>query len=1112
MSSHLQSIIHHLQHTLSPLPETREAGEEGLRQESGYIEGGDDFSSILLQLSIADPSTLPAGVPLASAIYLKNRIQKFYDPYESNSSPSSLTKEQKAIIRHRLLESFAYFLKGKDKVTPIQVQLEAALSKIIRSDYPEKWSTLPEELLSLLSQTQPSSVEQASFLTLFQTLLGWHGHGQTEEDRDILASKIFPLLSHLISSEVAAASSSPTSSLIVKEILKCYHCAIQYKFSPYLLGDMALFSNWCHVFITILQSPSPPLTDLQDSAQDPLWKAKKWSLKIMNKIFLRYGFSKLDSFNSPSDKASAFPKLFMDHVSSPLIQVYMNILLKQSLPNRHFSLIIDALEGALRSRTLWNNLIFPNLSPLLSEILLPTLSFSEEEDVVVWEEGGEHGEDWIRLRLAPWDESSSGSRRSSSINLVLDLIRCRRRHTFIPILTIVNERLMDPSLKIKDGALFLLGSISRQMMAKKKGEEGIRDQVEGLLMQNILPLIAGSASASNDDIPSMIVRARAAWVIEQFGGDGLLWSSSSIAPLMNCLLDGAINSSNSTPIRMSCSSALAACLSGDENCQSLLRQGDCLPRLMESMLALANVIQLDSISMVLENLVQIYSQELAPYAVQLCIQLRDTLMRQLDSYDSLMGKGDSAEDSSELFSGIAGDRMMSVVGMLTTIGTLVDSMTSSDTNNTKDSTTTSTTTTSKIGSEGLRYMEEALVPLCQMIMERKIIDVYEEMIELLESLTWARKAIGPPLWSLFPLLHQLFCELGPDYLNDMQCLLENYISYGKADLLNSGDPANPNTNFSILIDIINRILTSKDSGDETYGEYENAFAFKLMITYLLEIQTIEGGRESISMNGTLRQFISWTLPFVISANNSNSDDSSYIPPLLSTTVLSLSVLLASFYVAPLESIQIICSQSDSLLPSILERLSLSIKEDKFKRLQDKRMVIVGLSSILNVMSSLPKEINSSPMIINSITFSLLHSTASLPKATEERARRIKEQEEDDDYDSEYDNDDGDDEIYKEIDEDEDENNSSNNRSSSSYNTNYDDDEDYDDYGDDYEDDELEEELYSETPIDSFNYEEIVKGTLKVFFNDQSKLSCIHPSSGYTSMTQPLMDLLGQILH
>lgn len=1147
MPSLVENIIHHLQNTLSPVPQTREAGEEGLkimtlegcRREGG---GAEDVCNVLLQLAIAETSSLPAGVPLASAIYLKNRINKYYDPYESsggaNPNTIAILPEQKTLIRQRLLESFAFYLKGKDKATPIQIQLEAAIAKIIRADYPEKWPTLPEELLGLLAQCQPSSTEQSSLLTIFQTLLGWHGAGQKEEDRDVLASKIFPSLFQILSTEIPLLLSSPSSPLIVKEIFKCFHCAIQYKFSPYLLGDMAQFSNWCTAFMTVLQSPSNDNVrgggeeeEEDDLSQRPLWKAKKWSLKIMNKIFLRYGFTKLDSYNAPSDlkagsSSSVFPKLFMDHVSFPLIQAYMDILLKEkNLPNRHYSLLIDALEGAVRSKNLWTQLIMPNLSPLLSEILLPTLSFSEEDDVAVWEESGEHGEDWIRLRLSPWDEGSSGSRRSASINLILDLIRCRRRHTFIPILSIVNERLMDPSLKTKDGALFLLGSISRQMMAKKKGEaEGmIRGQVEGLLMQHILPLIAGSAS-DKADIPSMIIRARAAWVIEQFGGDGLLlWSQSSITPLMSTLLEGVISGANATPVRMSCASALAACLSGDEKCQPLLREGgDLLPRLMESLLGLANLIQLDSISMVLENLVQIYSQELAPFAVQLCVQLRDTLMRQLESYDSLMGKGASSEDSSELFNGIAGDRMMSVVGMLTTIGTLVDSMTESTTTTSATTTTGKehqSSSTSKIGKEGLELMEQALVPLCRMIMERKIIDVYEEMIELLESLTWARKAIGPSMWSLFPLLHQLFCELGPDYLNDMQCLLENYISYGKADLINDAgaastpsSPPSSNTNFAILLDIINRILSGSD--DASFGEYENSYAFKLMITYLLEVQTVDGGSESIIKNGTLHQFIKWVLPFVVSgatnaANNSN--EASAIPPLLSTTVLSLSVLLGSFYVAPLESVQIIHSEGgDHLLSMVLERLSLAIKEDKFKRLQDKRMVIVGLSSLLRIIPALPEQL-CGPSVVSAITFSILHCTSTIPKAQEERARRLREQDDEDDYDyggSDYGDDGDEDEIYKEIGDDEGDDVSGGAGSPINNRSSYDDYDDYSDDGDDFEDDELDEELYSETPIDSFNYEEIVKGTMKGFFSDQSKLASLNAAG---LLTQPLMDLLGQIL-
>lgn len=889
---------------------------------------------------------------------------------------------------------------------------------MIRADYPNRWPSLLDELFPIISST--SQEQTLSGLAIFHELVSWQGGVNSDESKELIHGKFFPILLDLLQKHLSlAAEAVPQAMAIVKSIVKCYHAAIQYRFSSHLLLGGA-FSAWCTAITQVITSKPPPsiLQLSREEAEAHLyWKMKKWSLRVHNKLFQRYGCSKLDSFNNPDHPA--FAKFYMDHVALPVLNVYLqqielSISGANPVPERVFCLLCDFLESSIRHKRTWAALE-PHALNVLAHFCFPRVCFSEE-DQEMWEE---EPEEYLKKRYDPFEELYSAT--SSCVSYTLDLMKCRKKTMFIPILQFINLILSAPegeSPQKKDGAFFLLGSIARVLLASD-----LKSQIESVLSSFVLPELANQQHG--------FLRMRACWTLEQFDEVelGATTAINALHGVLRCLGDREL------PVRVAASGALGS-LIGNENVQQALPP--LLSQVMEALLSLANEFQSDSIAFVLERFVEMFAEHLTPYAVQLCVQLRDTVARHLEGYTNFL----EADVEDDAF-GQGADRMMAVAGMFKAIETLVESLSKT--------------------AEMAASLEEVILPLLALVFERSIIDVYEETFELIDSITFARKSISPGLWALLPYLHRTFTEVGSDYIQDMHTCLDNYISYGTGLLFS---PADQGKSLALLLDIIRTTMT-----DELFNEYDRVYGCKLMESLLLN------GRGHI--DGLIPTFISFVLP-VIAPREPNESE-----PTLSVLVAHLEVVLNALYY---DAARTLVALEEAHATTAFFTLWFQTAP-KFTRVHDKRLIIVATLAIL----SLPQE-RLPPVLVAhyaQILPVLLFAIQTLPKALEERKRLQEEGNEtdDSDWDSEgnYDSD-GDcaggsdyDEIH-----DEDDNGDASTAEALAERANHgDNDEDGEGLGDyDWEEDALEEELFFETPLDNMDMSVLVQQSLRGLAHQQ----------------------------
>lgn len=92
-------------------------------------------------------------------------------------------------------------------------------------------------------------------------------------------------------------------------------------------------------------------------------------------------------------------------------------------------------------------------------------------------------------------------------------------------------------------------------------------------------------------------------------------------------------------------------------------------------------------------------------------------------------------------------------------------------------------------------------------MADQMLDLYNEVFEIIDSCTFAAKAISPTMWQAFELIHTTFKQGAELYLEDMLPALDNFVQFGASQLAQK--PQYVEALFSMVSDMF---MDSKVSG------------------------------------------------------------------------------------------------------------------------------------------------------------------------------------------------------------------------------------------------------------------------------------------------------------
>ncbi|KAH8660673.1 nonsense-mediated mRNA decay protein-like protein [Tricladium varicosporioides] len=695
------------------------------------------FTDALLDILQAEQE---APIRLSTVVYLKNRVTRGWAP-ASDDFPQNkpILDDEKQRFRERLLPVLA--------ASPPQIrqQLVPVLQKILHYDFPDKWPSFITITLQLLNTNDASSIFAGLQCLLALCRVFRFKSGENRADFDKIVDATFPRL--LVIGQGLVNETSEEAGEMLHIVLKAYKHATFFELAV-SLREQQVVIGWCSLFLHTVAKEVPEsalLEDLELREANHWWKAKKWAYFNLNRLFVRYGNpSSLQKGNG--EDYTEFAKSFTANFAPEILKGYLQQIEKWvakttwlSRPCLSYTLVF--LDECVRPKQMWTHLK-PHLDTLVTHFLFPVMCLSPE-DV---EKFDTDPEEYLHHKLNYYEEVSAPD--VAATNFLVTLTKIRRKHTFTILTfvnTIVNEYETAEEDKknhiAKEGALRMIGTLSSVILGKKSP---IAEQVEYFLVRYVFPDFRS---------PQGFLRARACDTVEKFeqldfkDPNNLLIIYRNI---LECMADQDL------PVRVEAALALQPLIRHDI-IRTNMQQN--IPQIMQQLLKLANEVDVDALSNVMEDFVEVFAAELTPFAVALSEQLRDTYLRIVRE---LLEKNDKRDDD-DSYGDYLDDKSITALGVLQTIGTLILTLESTP--------------------DVLLHMESILMPVIKVTLENKLYDLYNEVFEIVDSCTFAAKSISPTMWQAFELIHTTFKAGAELYLEDMLPALDNFVQYGQQHLI-----------------------------------------------------------------------------------------------------------------------------------------------------------------------------------------------------------------------------------------------------------------------------------------------------------------------------------------
>lgn len=177
---------------------------------------------------------------------------------------------------------------------------------------------------------------------------------------------------------------------------------------------------------------------------------------------------------------------------------------------------------------------------------------------------------------------------------------------------------------------------------------------------------------------------------------------------------------------------------------------------MQTLLNLMNQVDMDVLVTALEEFVEIFSQQLSPFAVELCKQLSDTYLHLLEEIITHQESENPSAGSEEIFN----SKIVTAMSVTETVQQLV----------------------LKSTEDVLSQLEMTVIPIIQRTIESKAYALYNEIFELVAFCVLSSKHVSQSMWPIFELCYRAFKEDGEGlkyYANQMVPSLYSFITFGK---------------------------------------------------------------------------------------------------------------------------------------------------------------------------------------------------------------------------------------------------------------------------------------------------------------------------------------------
>lgn len=802
----MDALVQLFTHSLDPNPNARKAAELELKK----VEAHDGMLSSVFQ--IVASAQLSISVRQAAAVYFKNRVQRHWDSTPVRGAPTvtAIPQGDKDAIKSAILQTLV------ETTAPIQVHVANALRTIVKCDFPDQWPHLLDQIGQLLQSQEPHQV-YGGLRALLEVVRAyrWNNGSKMMEQ---LAPATLPLIlrtgENLLNSD---NFSFPRVGEIIYVILKVYKTSMHSELTKHQQTHESIVP-WGSFLLQVVQKEIDPANLPSDDEEAmeaaPWWKAKKWAFHTLNKLFSRYG----NPSQLPSDMQNykPFAEHFVQTFAPEILKVYLRIAEANSqgsmwISKKAFYFLCMFFTECVKPKTTWA-LLKPHVPQLTQSFIFPRLCFSEEDDEL-WELDAV---DFVRANLDPFEEIGSVS--GSAATFVQTVASKRTKSAFMPLLefvtSVVNAYPMERSAKEKDGAFHLCRAMDLTMVNHEK----VSGMLDSFFAQHVIPEMKSEHK---------FLRYRACDLVKAFDHNGMQWSNNATLEaafrgVMDCIGDAEL------PVRVVAAEAIGSLIDHDEVHAAMAPNA---ARLMQELLKLSDETDLDILSPTKSKVVANFGEELLPFSIQLTEQMAESYLRLVN--ENLESADRDPDGTMELnMDNHEDDKLFAAMGCLNTIFQIIASAESKP--------------------DILEKLEAVVLPIVAFTLEKDCVELFDDCLELTDTLTYFQKKVSPAMWHIFTLIYKSFKGAGIDYLSEMLPTIDNCVSYGVEVVQQSSEYK------SMLVDIFLTAMTS-----DQLGITDQVAACKLADVILL---LLKGG-----VDEALPQIVNAVLPHTVDEEKIKAD-------------------------------------------------------------------------------------------------------------------------------------------------------------------------------------------------------------------------------------------------
>lgn len=678
-------------------------------------------------------------------------------------------------------------------------QLIPVLRVIVGADYKDKWPALITQTGELLQQLDNTLALYTGVLCFSEIAryYRWVTNNERLDELDPIISQVFPHLLN-VGNAILASEVSELTAEMLKLILKTYKFVTYYDLPKVLQTQEALVSwGQFHCNVTKMGPPAYVVADSMlelDRTQTQIAKCYKWSVANIERLFRRYALRDL----SAKFKYDSFRAVFVGEFIPHLMSVYLSLIENWCNGSRWLGSttlyhMLEFLSHCVTQKETWA-IFQPYSENIVSHLIFPLLIPSEETLELFEDDPTEY----INLKMDNFDELEPDI---AALGLLVTLASKRKKTAMEPIVKFAFTQLstllqLPDDLEVarkKDGAMRLIGGVSYLLTTEKSP---YYSQMEKFLIELVFPNFASTHE---------FLVARTIDVCSKFS-DITFQNPAALSTLYQGILRPfASDSTACLPILLQASLAIQSYMH-----YALFQQvlSNIIVPTMSRLLQLSGEIDNDAVSMVMQECVENFSEQLQPFGVELMNNLVEQFMKLAQGLIEASNVDIDDFDGEFNDNGDNGDKAMAALGLLNTMITVLLSF-----ENSRDV---------------CIKLEETFSPAIEVVLKNELDDLLSDVAELIESSIFLLRSVTPLMWSHFSRIAQSFEEgVALMYTEELSPCLTNFMVFGASDLASS-----PDLNIQFM-KIIGSVIVGED-GSVDYNDI--VLACELALTLVLSLQ------------------------------------------------------------------------------------------------------------------------------------------------------------------------------------------------------------------------------------------------------------------------------------